>query len=72
MAVGLGEILAALQNGVTSINNLNTALAKIFPQTTAVSTVAPSVGAITFTSSEAAVFITVTTSSGGTYKVPGY
>ncbi|HEY6018701.1 MAG TPA: hypothetical protein VIY48_02070, partial [Candidatus Paceibacterota bacterium] len=64
--------LAAMQNGVTAINNLATQLGKIFPQSTAISTVAPTAGTVTFTSSQAATFISVTTSSGGVYKVPGY
>lgn len=72
MAISLSDILAALQNGVTAINNLNTSLAKIFPQSTALSTTAPAAGTITFTSSQAATFLSVTTSSGGIYKIPGY
>jgi hypothetical protein len=69
---GIQDILSALQNGVVAVNNLTTALNKIFPQTTATSSTAPSGGTITFASSEAKIFLTVTTSSGGTYKVPGY
>lgn len=72
MAIGLSDILAALQNGVTSINNLNTSLGKVFPQTTALSTTAPAAGTITFTSSEALAFLLVTTSSGGIYKLAAY
>lgn len=72
MATGLNDILASLQQGVTAINNLATQLAKIFPQATASSTTVPAVGAITFTSSQADAFLSVTTSSGGTYKVPLY
>jgi len=72
MAIGLADIHAALQNGVTALNNLATKLGQIFPQTTATSTTAPVAGAITFPSSQAATFITVTTSTGGVYQVPGY
>jgi len=72
MAGSLSDILSALQNGVTAIGNLTTTLNKIFPQTTATSSVAPTAGTITFTSSQAKIFLTVTTSSGGTYNLPGY
>lgn len=72
MAVSLSEILAALQNGVTAINNLNTALSAVFPQATAASTTVPGAGTITFTSSQAVAFLSVLTSSGGTYKVALY
>lgn len=72
MAIGLSDILSALQNGVSAINNLNASLANIFPQTTALSTVAPSAGTITFNSSEASSFLSVTTSSGGIYKLAAY
>lgn len=70
--VGIGDLLAALQNGVTAINNLATKLDQIFPQSTASSTTAPAAGTITFTSSQATTFLTVTTSTGGTYQVPAY
>lgn len=66
----IGEILAALQNGVAAINNLSDQIATTFPQASAVSTSAATAGAITFTSSLAAGFLTVITSSGATYKVP--
>jgi hypothetical protein len=72
MAIGLSDILAALQNGVTSINNLNTSLRNIFPQSTSLSTTAPAAGTVTFTSSEASAFLLVTTSSGGIYKLAAY
>ena len=72
MATSLSDIMAAMQNGVTAINNLNTALARIFPQTTANSTVAPAAGTVTFTSSQARTFILVTASDGTVYKVPAY
>lgn len=72
MAVSLGEILAAMQNGVTAINNLKSALDNIFPQVTALSTTAPTAGTITFSSSLAAAVLSVETSSGGIYKIPLY
>lgn len=68
----LTQILSALQNGVTAINNLASQLNNIFPQTTATSTASPAAGTITFNSSQAKQFITVTTSSGATLQVPGY
>lgn len=68
----LGDILAAMQNGVTAVNNLTTALNNVFPQSTALSTTAATAGTISFTSSQATVFLTVTTSSGGVYAIPGY
>ena len=73
MAFGTGDILQTLQMGVQAINNLKTTIASIFPQVTTTSTTAPSsTASITFTSSEAAGFFLVTTSSGYTAKVPFY
>lgn len=72
MASSLTDILAALQNGVVAINNLNATLQQIFPQATAFSTTAATAGTITFTSSQATGFISVVTSSGATVKVPVY
>lgn len=72
MATSLTDILAALQNGVVAINNLNTTLQQIFPQATAFSTIAATAGTITFTSSQATGFISVVTSSGATVKVATY
>jgi hypothetical protein len=71
--IGLGGILTTLQQGVTAINNLAGNVKSIFPQVTGSSTRAPSTaGSVTFTSSEASLFILVTTSSGFTGKVPIY
>jgi hypothetical protein len=72
MAISLDVILTTLQAGVTAVNNLSIQLAKVFPQATAASTTAPALGAITFSSSQAAAFLSVTTSSGGTYRIPLY
>lgn len=72
MAVSIAEIMATLQNGVSAINNLRKQIANTFPQASALSTTAPSTGSITFNSSQAATFLTVTTSSGATYVVPLY
>lgn len=71
MALGLSDILSALQNGVTGINNLTTAIGNVFPKTTASSSTV-SVGTVTFTSSQAAGFLIVQTSSGATVKVAYY
>lgn len=73
MATSLSDILAALQNGVTAINNLDNTLGDIFPQTTATSTIASTAaGVTTFTSSQARLFLSVTTSTGGVYKMALY
>lgn len=69
---GATDILTALQNGVQALNTLNTTLQSVFPQATAVSTTAATAGTITFTSSQAAAFLSVVTSSGATYKVALY
>jgi hypothetical protein len=73
MAFGIGDLLQTLQQGVQAINNLTTQIATTFPQATTASTTAPSsVGAITFTSSQAAGFLLVALSSGVTVKFPFY
>jgi len=69
MGAGITDIVVTLQNGVNAINNLAQQLSQIFPQATAVSTTAATAGAITYTSSQAAAFLSVVTSSGGTYKI---
>lgn len=69
----LSEILSTLQNGVTAMNSMTKMLGSVFPGATAVSTTAPSsVGAITFTSSQTKGFISITTSSGFSAKMPLY
>lgn len=72
MASSLTDLLAAMQNGVVAIGNLNTTLRNVFPQITVVSTAAATAGTITYTSSQAAGFLSVVTSSGYTYRVPLY
>lgn len=69
MATSLTDILVSLQQGVRAINGLTTAITATFPQAGALSTSATT-GAATLTSSQPAAFLTVVTSSGGTYKVP--
>lgn len=69
MATSLSEILFALQNGVTAINNLAEQLATTFPPLTDPSSTTPTAGSITYNSSQAAAFGLVTTSSGGTYRI---
>jgi hypothetical protein len=65
----LADILTSLQQGVQALNNLSTQIATTFPQAGALSTSATT-GTATLTSSQPAAFLTVITSSGGTYKVP--
>ena len=65
----LDQILAALQNGVTAINNLAIQLNTTFPPLTDPSSTTPAVGTITYSSSLVAAFGSVTTSSGGTYRI---
>ena len=73
MGIGLDSIWNTLQNGVTAINNLSGTIKTIFPQISGNSTSAPAtLGAITFTSSEALGFQLVTLSSGVTVKFPYY
>ena len=71
MAFGIGDLLQTMQQGVQAINNLTTQIRTTFPNISALSTSATT-GAITFNSSQPSQFGTVTTSSGGTYKVPLY
>lgn len=71
--IGISSILSTLQQGVTAINNLAGTVKAVFPQVTGSSTRAPATaGSVTFTSSEASLFLLVTTSSGFTGKVPIY
>ena len=70
----IADILAAIQNGVTAINNLSQKLDTTFlQQGVIVSTAIATTGStITFNSSQAAGFIAVTTSSGASYYLPAY
>jgi len=73
MGFGLGDILTSLQQGVQAMQTLNATLKSVFPQATTSSTAAPAtLGAITFTSSEATGFLLVALSSGATVKIPYY
>jgi hypothetical protein len=69
MAFGLGDILQTLQQGVQAINALTVQIKNTFPNISALSSSATT-GTLTFNSSQPSQFGTVTTSSGGTYKVP--
>ena len=71
MAFGLGDILQTLQQGVQAMNNLREQISTTFPQASAVSTSATT-GTATLTSSQPAAFLSVTTSSGATFKVALY
>ena len=68
----LTDLLTAMQNGVTAINNLKSQLATSFPPITTLSTISPSLGTLTFNSSEPDQFGLVQTSSGGTYRIALY
>lgn len=72
MGVGIGDILAALNNGVAAIRDLGTQLGDVFPQATATSTTAAVAGTLTFSSSQPEAFLSIETSSGGIYKVALY
>ena len=72
MAIGLQDILFALQNGVRAINSLTTQLQTSFPPITGTSSSVPTAGTITFSSSLATAFGTVATSSGGSYRIALY
>jgi hypothetical protein len=69
MATSLTDLLQSLQQGVTALNHLTAVIQTTFPQAGALSTSATT-GTATLTSSQPAAFLTVVTSSGGTYKVP--
>jgi len=71
MAIGIDSILQSINNAVTAINKLTNQVKTTFPQASALSTSVTS-GNATFTSSQASQFLTVVTSSGGSYKVPLY
>ena len=72
MPLGIPDLHAVLQNGVVAIQDLTIALRSVFPQSGTVSSSSPTVGTITFTSSQANGFLLVTSSSGAQYKVPVY
>lgn len=73
MGFGLGDILQTLQQGVQAMNNLTSKIGTIFPQVTGTSATPPSVaGSLTFSSSQPAMFVLTTTSSGFTGKSPIY
>jgi len=71
----LNDILTAAQQAVQAIRSLTTALSNTFLQQGAVTdsvTVITAASTITFTSSVAAGFLAVTTSSGISYYLPLY
>jgi hypothetical protein len=69
----LDDVLSAIKNGVIAVNNLNKTMGQVFPGATVVSTTAPSsVGAVTFNSSQAKGYFTVTSSSGASFKLALY
>jgi len=73
MATSPSDILAALQNGVTAINNLASTMRTLFPPLSGISTtVAAGTGTLAFSSSLASAFGTITTSSGASFRVALY
>lgn len=70
----LDEVLAALQNGVSAVNNLGSKLTTTFLQSGTVisSAITTANSTITFTSSQAAGYMAVTTSSGAAYYLAFY
>jgi hypothetical protein len=71
----LSDILTSLQQGVLAINNLSQRLNTTFlQQGVVVSSASPvtALSTITFTSSQSAGFVAVTTSSGASYYLPVY
>lgn len=69
-----GDILGTLQNGVSAIQTLTTQLRTTFLQqgTVVSSAITTANSTVTFTSSQAAGFIAVTTSSGAAGYIPWY
>lgn len=69
---GIGDILPSLQQAVQAIQGLNNKLGSTFLQSGVVisSAITTANSTITFTSSQAAGFIAVTTSSGAAYYFP--
>lgn len=65
------NLLTSLQQAVTAVNNLSKTLTNAFPLASGLSTSATT-GAITFSSSQPAAFLSIITSSGGLYKVALY
>lgn len=68
----LTSIYNAIITGIQALNNLNQTLALVVPAQTVTISPPSSVGALTFTSSEPTAFLILSTSSGGTYRVPAY
>jgi len=71
---GISDILGALQQGVSAIRDLSGTISTVFPRSGTVvsSAIATTGSTITFTSSQAAGFMAVTTSSGGAYYISLY
>jgi hypothetical protein len=73
MAVSVGDIFSALQNGTQAVNGLTKQVRAIFPLAAELSVSARStIGAVTFDSSAAVGLIAVTTSSGFIGWIPFY
>jgi hypothetical protein len=74
MAIGLSDVLSAMQNGVNAIRDLTKTINGVFPHSGGVTATPPSStpATTTFLSSQSQGFMSVVTSSGGTYFVPLY
>lgn len=74
MAIGLSDILSAMQNGVVAMRDLTSAVNTVFPHAGPVTAITPSssLATTTFLSSQSRGFLSITTSSGGVYTVPIY
>lgn len=65
----LDDLLYAMQNGVTAVNELNATLAERFPPIANPITVASTTAATLFGSSQVIAYATVTTTSGAPFRV---
>lgn len=63
------DLLTAMLNGVQAIEDLTIQIRDSFPSITTLSSVAPTAGAVTYSSSLVSAFGLVQTSSGGTYRI---
>lgn len=71
MPGSLHDLYVALNSIAQALTNMTTVQNAVWPHTTASSSTVTA-GSITFSSSQAAGFLIVQTSSGGTVKVPFY
>lgn len=72
LMASLQDVISQLNSGVQAIRAVADSIGAAFPQVSATSTAAPGAGTLTFASSQAELMLSVTTSSGGTYRVALY